>query len=384
MTSARILVVDDEEMNLRLLRRILERDGYTNIRTTSVGQEVLQIVAEYNPDLVLLDLHMPPPDGFAILRSLAPRLTGAGYLPVLVLTGDGSSESKRGALSTGARDFLSKPFDGTEVLLRIRNLLETRFLYQTLETQNALLETRVEARMSELQRSQAEILERLARAAEIRDDDTGRHTQRVGDLSALLAQTLDMGSRTTDLVKRASPLHDVGKIGIPDSILLKPGALTEDETLIMRTHTVIGAQILSGGQSELMIVAERIALNHHERWDGKGYPNNIAGSAIPVEARIVAVADCVDALTHARPYRPAWLVPDVLEKVQSEGGTHFDPEIVDALLRSGFLRNLTVTPPFPVPAIDEQRRQMSDIRGRGIVGSQRGRDKIPPRALDLP
>lgn len=352
MTSARILVVDDEEMNLRLLRRILERDGYTNIRTTAIGSEVLQIVEEYDPDLVLLDLHMPQPDGFAILRSLGPLLTGAGYLPVLVLTGDGSSESKRGALSTGARDFLFKPFDGAEVLLRIRNLLETRFLYRTLENQNSLLETRVEARTSELQRSQAEILERLARAAEIRDDDTGRHTKRVGDLSALLAETLAMGPRATDLVRRAAPLHDVGKIGIPDSILLKPGPLTMDEIRIMRTHTVIGAQILSGGQSELMILAERIALNHHERWDGQGYPNNIAGSAIPIEARIVAVSDCVDALTHSRPYRPAWPVSEVLEKVQSDGGTHFDPDVVDALLRSGFLQNVNVTPAYPAPAID--------------------------------
>lgn len=334
ITSARILVVDDEEMNVRLLRRILERHGYENVKSTTDGREVTALVQEYQPDLILLDLHMPPPDGFDVLRELEPWLIGGGHLQVLVLTGDASYESKRSALSLGARDFLSKPFDGVEALLRIHNLLETRFLYKALENQNSFLETRVEARTSDLRRSQFEILERLARAAEIRDDDTGRHTRRVGELAANLAVALDMDPRMADVLRRAAPLHDVGKIGIPDSILLKPGALSPEEIALMRTHTTIGAQILAGGQSELMIVAERIALSHHERWDGNGYPHAIAGNDIPIEARIVAVADCVDALTHNRPYRPAWPLEAVLEEMRQESGAHFDPEVIEAFMRS--------------------------------------------------
>ena len=271
---------------------------------------------------------MPPPDGFEILRMLAPRIDGP---PVLVLTGDGSTEAKRVALSLGARDFLQKPFDNAEALLRIRNLLETRFLYRALETQNAMLEVRVDERTQELEQSRIEILERLSRVAEIRDDETGRHTQRVGELSAVLAAALGLGSERVEVIRRAAPLHDLGKIGIPDSILLKPDRLTPEETAVMRTHTTMGAALLSGGKSEVMVVAERIALSHHERWDGGGYPHRLAASAIPLEARIVAVADCVDALTHNRPYRAALSIDLVFEEVRRSAGYHFDPDVVDAL-----------------------------------------------------
>ena len=360
--SARILVVDDEGMNLRLLRRILEREGYTSIRTTADGNEVEKIVEEFDPHLLILDLHMPPPDGFAILRMLAPKCSGPGQLPVLVLTGDGTPTAKRMALSLGARDFLAKPFDATEALLRIRNLLETKFLHTALEEQNALLESRVESRTSELQQSQIETLERLARAAEIRDDETGRHTQRVGALAGSIAASLGLGARTVELIRKSAPLHDVGKIGIPDAILLKPGILSPEETALMRSHTVIGARILSGGRSEVMMMAERIALGHHERWDGTGYPHGIAGDAIPVEARIVAVADCVDALTHNRPYRQAWPIEEVLAEVKRSAGSHFDPAIAEVMLRSECHRRIVASPPHPWPAVrdvEEARRKFS-------------------------
>jgi putative two-component system response regulator len=340
--AARILVVDDEEANLRLMRRILEKAGYENVVTTAEGSDVAAMVDHLKPDLMLLDLHMAPPDGFAILRALGPRITDPGSMPVLVLTGDATPEAKRGALSLGARDFLAKPFDGTEALLRIRNLLETRRLYKTLEDQNLQLETRVAERTSELQQSQVEILERLARASEIRDDETGRHTQRVGDLSGAIAASLGLDAHFVDLIRRAATLHDIGKIGIPDSILLKPGKLTPEEIEVMRTHTVIGARILSGGRSELIQVAQRIALNHHECWDGTGYPNGISGEEIPIEARIVALADCVDALSSTRPYRVAWSDSAVTEEVERGTGRHFDPTVVAALMRIGFKRN---TPP---------------------------------------
>jgi putative two-component system response regulator len=332
--SARILVVDDEETNLRLLRRILAHDGYQHVHSTRDARGLPDLVDEFQPDLILLDLHMPPPDGYDVMRALGRRITGPGQIAVLVLTGDNSSEAKRAALSLGARDFLCKPFDTTEALLRIRNLLETRFLHRELADQNARLETRVQERTSELEQSQVEILERLARTAEIRDDETGRHTQRVGGVAGALAEALGLDHRLVELIRRAAPLHDVGKIGIPDSILRKPGVLTPDETAMMRTHTVIGAKILSGGSSDLMIVAERIALSHHEHWDGTGYPHGLKGEAIPVEARIVAVADFVDALTHNRPYRAAWPSDAVFDEIKRCSGSHFDPKIVEALMSS--------------------------------------------------
>lgn len=351
LTSARVLVVDDEDTNLLLLKRILNRTGYEEVLTLSRGDNLLPAVDEFNPDLVLLDLHMPAPDGFALLSALGPRINGPERLSVLVLTGDDSAESKRRALSLGARDFLAKPFDSTEALLRIRNLIETSFLHRALANQNANLESRVTERTSELQQSQNETLERLARASEIRDDETGRHTQRVGELSWSIAKALDLGTHIADLVRKAAPLHDVGKIGIPDSILLKPGTLTPEEMSVMRTHTTIGAKILSGGMSEVMIMAEQIALNHHERWDGDGYPQRLSKTEIPIAARIVAVADCVDALSHNRPYRPSWPVQEVLREIRRGAGNHFDPDVVNALANTECRNRIVRSPPHPWPPV---------------------------------
>jgi response regulator RpfG family c-di-GMP phosphodiesterase len=352
--DARILVVDDQDSNVLVLQRILERAGYHHIRVTTDGHKVAEMFVEFKPDLVLLDLHMPGIDGFEILRELKPLVNERAQVPVLMLTGDTRVEAKHSALSLGAKDFLAKPFDATEVLLRIRNLLETRYLYRSLEKQNASLETKVEERTSELQESQIEILERLARSAEIRDHDTGRHTKRVGDLSSRLASALGLESRIVDLIRRAAPLHDLGKIGIPDSILLKPGNLTPEEMAIMRRHTIIGAELLSGGQSELVMVAERIALGHHEHWNAKGYPHNRSGEQIPIEARIVAVADCFDALTHSRPYRSAWSVQEALDELERGSGTHFDPVMITALMRSQCYREFKPSPALPFPATDAE------------------------------
>lgn len=349
VTSARILLVDDDETNLRLLTRILARSGFTSVRSTTRGSAVNEIVRSFDPDLLLLDLHMPAPDGFEILAQLSAFITGPARLPVLVLTGDDTSEAKRRALSLGARDFLAKPFDVTEATLRIRNLVETRLLQRAMETHNSTLESRVAERTSELERAQIEIMDRLGRASEFRDDETGRHTQRVGALSAAIAMAVGFDQHEVDLIRRAAPLHDVGKIGIPDHILLKPASLTPEETAVMRTHTLIGARILSGGRSDLVKMAERIALSHHECWDGGGYPNGLAGSEIPVEARIVALADCVDALSHNRPYRASRPIEDIVAEIHRSAGSHFDPAIVEALLRNGFPRGVTVSPPRPWP-----------------------------------
>lgn len=281
--SARVLLVDDEDTNIRLLRRILGRAGYERVESTSDSRDVLPIFADFEPDIILLDLHMPERSGFEVLDDLSGVISTQSFLPVLMLTGDASSDAKRGALSRGAKDFLAKPFDATEVLLRVRNLVETRLLYRSLENQNLLLEARVDERTRDLRQSQTEILERLSRTAEMRDDDTGQHIMRVAELSCRLAKAAGLPQRMVDLIRLSAPLHDLGKVGIADSILRKPGPLTPDEMAIMRTHTTLGAGLLAGGDSELILMAERIALEHHEWWNGAGYPSGKVGTKIPIE-----------------------------------------------------------------------------------------------------
>ena len=328
--DARILILDDEVVNVRLLKRMLERAGYTHVRGSSDSHHIVRDVLHWHPDLLLLDLHMPGVDGFAILQELHRHASSPVNFPVLVLTGDGSESVKARALAFGARDFVVKPFGVTEMLLRIRNLLETHFLHQQLKRENQSLGERVREKELALDRAQTEILERLSYAAEFRDDDTGQHTRRVGQLSASIAAELRLPEERIEEIRRAAPLHDVGKIGIPDSILLKPGRLSSQEFEIIKLHTTIGAKILSGGPTGLITLAEEIARAHHERWDGTGYPGQVAGEAIPQSARIVAVADFYDALTSDRPYRKAWTPSDAIQEIDREAGSHFDPGVVDA------------------------------------------------------
>jgi putative two-component system response regulator len=330
---ARILIVDDQEQNISLLRRILARAGYENIASTTIPAEVLSLKEQFQPDLVLLDLHMGDMNGFQVLQELVTKPGAADHLPVLMITADDSAEVKRRALALGAKDFVRKPFDAAEVLLRIRNLLETRFLYQTLRDQNSELERKVIERTKELEESRLEVLERLAVAVEFRDDDTGNHTKRVAEVSATLAEAIGLPPATVELIRRAAPLHDIGKVAIPDNILLKAGPLTAPEFATMKTHTVIGSVMLADGRSELVRVSQRIARSHHEWWDGSGYPDKTSREAIPLEARIVAIADFLDALTHDRPYRPAWSLADTLEEIAARAGIHFDPKIAGALAR---------------------------------------------------
>jgi putative two-component system response regulator len=338
---ARILIIDDQLENVAVLRRVLSNAGYREVQSTTDPSQAEVLYQGYRPDLVLLDLHMPEMDGFAVLERLRSLTARATYMPILVLTGDHDPLKRRRALAAGATDFLAKPFDIVEVVLRIQNLLETRHLHRLLSNQNASLEARVRQRTRELEEAQGEILARLAAAAEHRDDDTGRHTLRVGQLSAAIAETLELPSEVVELIRAAAPLHDVGKIGIPDHILLKSGKLTPEEFAVMKAHTTIGGAILAGGRSALVIEAERIALNHHERWDGTGYPNGLSGNAIPLGARIVAVADVFDALTHERPYRPAWAVDRVMEEIRAQSGHHFDPAVVAAFVTHSTRKGLS-------------------------------------------
>lgn len=329
--DSRVLIVDDEPANVRLLERILQRDGFRNVESTNDPRRFLALYAARKPDILLLDLHMPGMDGFAVMEQLGGRIAENDFVPILVLTADITPEARRRALSMGAKDFLTKPVDPTEVVLRIKNLLETRHYYRQLQQQNERLEQTVSARTRQIERAQIEILERLARAAEYRNDETGHHAQRVGHTSALIGRTIGLSDEDVVLLRRSAPLHDVGKIGIPDGILLKPGPLTTEEFDAMKQHTSIGAGILSGSKFAVLQVAEEVALYHHENWDGSGYMK-MEGDLIPLPAQIVHIADVFDALTHERPYKQASSVEEALAEIRNQRGRMFKDELVEALL----------------------------------------------------
>lgn len=329
--DCRVFIVDDEPGNVRLLERILQREGFRNIDTTEDPRRFLALYTAKKPDIILLDLHMPGLDGFAVMEQLQGRIPAGDFVPILVLTADITPEARKRALSAGAKDFLTKPVDPGEVVLRIRNLLQTRYFYQQLHNQNQTLERKVSERTKALEQAQVEILERLARAAEYRDDETGHHAQRVGHAAALIARKLGLPEEQVLLIRRAAPLHDVGKIGIPDSILLKPGKLTPAEFEEMKKHASIGAGILSGSKFPVLQMAEEIALYHHENFDGSGYMK-MEGELIPLPAQVVHAADVFDALTHERPYKPAWPVEEALAEIENLTDRFFDPRVTRALL----------------------------------------------------
>jgi putative two-component system response regulator len=329
---AKVLIMDDQEYNVSLLERILGRAGFKHIYSTMDPHQIQHLLTDIGPDIVLLDLHMPGMDGLQVLK-LIRELTGSdNYLPVLMLTADMTPEAKKHGLQAGVNDFLTKPYDRTEVILRINNLLNTRYLHLQLQQHNNTLEERVRKRTEELEQAKLEILQLLGRAAEYRDDMTGQHTQRVGQLSGLIAGRLGFSEQQIEMIRMAAPLHDIGKIGISDEILLKPGRFEPEEFERMKSHTTIGASILEGSYFTVLKLAGVIARSHHEKWDGSGYPLGLRAEEIPMEARIVAIADFYDALTHERPYKNAWSSEDAISEVQKQKGIHFDPQIVDAFL----------------------------------------------------
>ena len=333
VNRARILIVDDDEAMVRSLRRVFITAGHENVEGTTDAAEALRRLASGGFDLLVLDLHMPEVDGYEVLQELG-ALTGASeYFPVLVLTGDQALSARRKALQAGAMDFLRKPFDPAEAEVRAGNLLRLRYLYRHMATERDRMEDIVAARTAELADTRSELLHRLARAAEYRDDVTGRHAARVGLLASRIASEIGLEPRVVDLIRRTAPLHDVGKIGISDAILRKPGPLSADEYEGIKQHTVIGAEILGRSQSELLTSAKDIALSHHERWDGQGYPQGLQGEAIPLAARIVAVADTFDVVSHVRPYKQALLPEAAHAEILRCSGSHFDPRVVRAFDR---------------------------------------------------
>ncbi len=322
-----IFIVDDESPNLRLLSKLLANQGYTNVVEIQDPRQVLPYYREHQPSLILLDINMPNLDGFQVMEQLR-GLDDPLSPPIVVLTARRGRDYLLKALKAGARDYLTKPFDIYELQMRVRNLLDAHRAHQMDYDQKKTLEREVRERTKELQQTRLQVVQRLGMAAEYRDEETGNHILRMSYISHLLAKLKGWGDAECDLILNASPMHDIGKIGIPDNILLKPGKLLPDEWEVMKTHTTIGHQLLNMDDSSLMCMASEIALTHHEKWDGSGYPNGLSGSEIPDAGRIAALADVFDALTSERPYKKAWSVEKAKEFIWQQRGKHFDPELV--------------------------------------------------------
>lgn len=336
LQMARVLCVDDDVDNLALLEFALRDAGAQHIKCISNPLTAAEVYRNFEPDLVILDLRMPPIDGFVVMEQFRQIDQIDRFIPVIMLTGDASSSAKRHALEAGVADFLSKDFDISELLLRVRNVLRTQNLYRQVQRQKGWLEETVRIRTRQLFAARREVLERLALAAEFRDDQTGEHTRRVGQLSAQIAQRMDQDSAFVESIGAAALLHDLGKIGIPDEILLKPGPLDNFEYDLMKEHTRIGARILSDCSEPVMRMAQEIALTHHEWWNGKGYPSRLSGTDIPLSGRIVAVADAFDAMTSKRPYKDPLPVDAAINEIITCQGNQFDPSVVTAFVEVVF------------------------------------------------
>lgn len=351
---AQIMIVDDEMINIEVVKAYLEEEGFTNFLTTTCSTDAIAMVRHEKPDIVLLDINMPHVSGLDILETMRNDHE-LKLIPAIVLTASHDPQIKLNALRLGASDFLAKPVDPSELMLRLQNVLAVKAYQDHLAKYSERLEEQVRLRTAELVLSRQEAIHCLARAGEYRDDDTGHHVTRVGRYAALIARELGFDQATTDLIEQAAQLHDVGKIGIPDAILHKPGKLdtqeydimrahcgigrriinplSNEESIRLKTHATVGMQIMGSTNSPVLKLAAVIAATHHEKWDGTGYPHQISGDKIPLEGRIVAVADVFDALSSARPYKEAFPIEKCLQILREGRGTHFDPYVLDAFFR---------------------------------------------------
>jgi putative two-component system response regulator len=326
----KVLIVDDDKANAQMVERTLDWAGFGNVRSTNEPRGIVELLTQFQADLIILDYEVSSVSAVDIIR-LIRHATEPSFLPILVFNGPSAKEAISNVLTAGANDFLAKPADSQEILVRVRNFLQMRLLCQGLSDTNRSLEDIVHARTLELEESNREVVERLARAAEYRDDDSGQHTLRIGELSGTVAKGLKLSDYEVGLIRLAAPLHDIGKVGVPDRVLSKAGALTPEEFAIVQRHVGIGLEILEGGNTPLLKMAERIIASHHEHFDGSGYPHGLVGTDIPLPGRIVAVVDAFDALTNHRPYRAAISRDAALKELWKCAGTQFDPKVVEML-----------------------------------------------------
>jgi len=325
------LLVDDSPTMLLRLRKILEQEHGVNVTTlTSPGSALVEAQMRAF-DLILVDHHMPDMDGTTFVQRMRD-IPHYAQVPIVMITSDVCDAVRLAALEAGASDFLDKRTKGIELSVRLRNQIKLAAAVRRLDDQAAWLAGEVETAVRHLREREEEIIFRLALAVEYRDNDTGDHTWRVARYSQIIAEALGLPPEMCRRLYLAAPLHDVGKVAVPDGILLKKGSLTAEEFAVVRTHTEVGRRILGDSASELIQLAAEIADAHHEKWDGSGYPNGLAGMAIPLSARIVAVADVFDALTTVRPYKEAMPREEALRCLRAESGRHFDPDCIAAFV----------------------------------------------------